>query len=209
MTNTRETIEAALVGRRLLDHPFYRRWEAGELRDGELRAYAEQYRHFETALPGVLASLAASLPEGAARDAVLDNLADEIGSPTHLELFERFASHYGARDVAATPAMAGLLAAYRENLEDSTGAALGGVAAYEVQGAAIATSKAEGLTDFYGASDDAATFWRVHGEVESDHAQWLTSSMDEFDDTAVTRGATRVADAWWKFLDEREALVAA
>ena len=43
-----------LRDRRLLAHPFYRRWEAGTLQPGELGAYAAQYRHFEAALPDVL-----------------------------------------------------------------------------------------------------------------------------------------------------------
>ena len=54
----RTEIDAVLVevlrDRRLLAHPFYRRWEAGTLERGELAAYAAQYRHFEAALPDVL-----------------------------------------------------------------------------------------------------------------------------------------------------------
>ena len=33
-------IWAGIGGKRLLDHPFYRRWEAGTLARGELAAYA-------------------------------------------------------------------------------------------------------------------------------------------------------------------------
>jgi pyrroloquinoline-quinone synthase len=207
---TATTIESALEGRRLLEHPFYRRWEAGELRDGELRAYAEQYRHFEASLPGILEAVIATLPNGAARDAVTDNLFDEIGAPTHLELFDGFADHYGAQDVPASPAMSNLLDAYRDNLAHSNAAALGGILAYEVQGAGIADTKSTGLTEFYGSTEAAATFWRVHGQVEGDHAQWLLDSCETFaSDPSFADGARRVADAWWIFLDEREALVAA
>src|ERR1700722_11629215 len=39
----RDALADALAGRQLLAHPFYRRWEAGTLVDGELAAYAEQY----------------------------------------------------------------------------------------------------------------------------------------------------------------------
>ena len=58
-------VAAALDGKRLLDHPFYRRWEAGEVTLGELADYASQYRHFESYLPRFLGELAESLPEGA------------------------------------------------------------------------------------------------------------------------------------------------
>ncbi|MGH9122719.1 MAG: hypothetical protein ACRDYC_12400, partial [Acidimicrobiales bacterium] len=87
-----EVVDRALEGRRLLSHPFYLRWEAGELSRGELARYAEQYRHMESALPVVLAAVADRLPAGPAREAVEANLADELGNPApHLDLFEDFA----------------------------------------------------------------------------------------------------------------------
>lgn len=39
-------VRESLADRQLLEHPFYRRWEAGELSREELTRYAEQYRHF-------------------------------------------------------------------------------------------------------------------------------------------------------------------
>ena len=104
----REVLAEAIVGRHLLSHPFYRRWEAGSLSEGELAAYAEQYRHIERALPGTLSAIAGALPEGRARDLVEANLADELGSPEpHAELFESFASAAGAEpEVADRPVVA-------------------------------------------------------------------------------------------------------
>ncbi|HXW31468.1 MAG TPA: hypothetical protein VEJ21_00145, partial [Acidimicrobiales bacterium] len=79
--------EEALADRRLLAHPFYRRWEAGELSGSELAAYAAQYRHFEAALPELLETVIQALPSGPARRAVEANLADERGVPAaHLSL---------------------------------------------------------------------------------------------------------------------------
>ena len=63
-SSTSSLVRAALAGRRLLEHPFYRRWEAGEVSMGELADYAAQYCHFEDYLPGFLTTLVASLPEG-------------------------------------------------------------------------------------------------------------------------------------------------
>ena len=57
-------VATALDGKRLLYHPFYRRWEAGEVTLGELADYAAQYRHFESYLPSFLGELADSLPKG-------------------------------------------------------------------------------------------------------------------------------------------------
>jgi pyrroloquinoline-quinone synthase len=207
-TQLHETLDAALVNRHLLDHPFYRRWEAGELNDGELAAYAEQYRYFETMLPTFLQCLSEQLPEGPARDAVLDNYRDEVSSPSHLELFEAFASFYGASDASISPAMAALVASYDEVLRRSPASALAGLLAYESQGAAIADSKAEGLIKHFNASSDAVTFWTVHGTLEESHAEWTMDALASLEpNEADVEAAVRlVGEAWWAFLDERELL---
>src|SRR5271154_3352661 len=127
----REVLAKAIVGRHLLAHPFYRRWEAGTLAEGELAAYAEQYRHIERELPVTLAAIAAALPEGRARSLVESNLADELGSPEpHVELFETFALAAGAApDAPATPSTAALLAVVRTTASNDPVAALAMVAA--------------------------------------------------------------------------------
>lgn len=202
------TLESSISDRKLLNHPFYRRWEAGELSNEELRLYAEQYRFFEQMLPQFLERLAKELPEGLARTSVLMNLADEVAHPSHLDLFEQFAAFYGSADAPISPSMQQLADAYSEALAESPSAALGGLWAYESQGAAIADSKAEGLTRFYGASSDATAFWSVHGSLEGDHAQWTLEALEslEPDVDEVTAAARLIAEAWWSFLDERESL---
>ena len=47
-------VHESLEGRLLLAHPFYRRWEAGELSEDELARYAGQDRYFEAYLPEFL-----------------------------------------------------------------------------------------------------------------------------------------------------------
>src|SRR5580700_5658139 len=106
MTIYLETVlESSISERRLLGHPFYRRWESGGLSNEELRRYAEQYRYFEEMLPRFLEQLAQELPDGFAREAVLKNLADEVAVPSHVELFERFAQFYQASVAPISPAM--------------------------------------------------------------------------------------------------------
>ena len=147
-----EVLAEAIVGRHLLTHPFYRRWEAGTLSGEELAAYAEQYRHIERELPVTLAAIAAALPEGQARTLVEANLADELGRPEpHTQLFESFARASGAEPEArATPSTAALLAVVRTTASNDPVAALAMIAAYEVQAADIAGSKGDGLRRHYG-----------------------------------------------------------
>jgi pyrroloquinoline-quinone synthase len=190
----------------LLDHPFYRRWEAGELSHEELTRYAEQYRFFEAMLPEFLETLSNQLPEGVARNYVLENLADETGSPSHLDLFDRFAAYYGATRPTISPAMHTLVAAYLELLQGTPDASLAGLWAYETQGARIADSKAEGLAQHYQAEEEALAFWAAHGSVEEDHARWTLEALEslEPDPEIATEAARLIGSAWWEFLSERE-----
>jgi pyrroloquinoline quinone (PQQ) biosynthesis protein C len=208
-----DALADALAGRQLLTHPFYRRWEAGTLADGELAAYAEQYRYMERALPATLGAIAAALPEGIARSLVEANLADELGSPSpHVELFESFAEAAGAAaDVKATPATAALVAAVRAAAATDPVAALAMVAAYEVQAADIAASKADGLRRYYGMDADGTRFWDAHTTQEVAHADWSTDALADLGtDPDVVRAAAKVAaDGWWEFLSERDALAPA
>ena len=205
--DTTAFINETLEGRRLLTHPFYQRWEAGELGEGELALYASQYRHFEAFLPTYLDELGRGLT-GPAHELVQRNLADEVAEPTHLSLFDAFAASVDAPSATPSPAMDALLATYRELLADSPEAALAGLAAYEVQGADIAASKGEGLRRHYGLDSTGTAFWDVHAELESDHATWTADALNDVDRDVVAHGVNAIAQAWWSFLDEREALAA-
>ena len=204
-----EALSSALTGRRLLDHPFYRRWEAGTVSTSELAAYAGQYRHFEAFLPGFLTRLVAALPGGPGRDLVASNLADEQGDPVaHVELFESFAAAVGAGRNPISAATSRLLSTYDELLDNSATSGLAGFVAYESQAAEIAGSKAEGLRRHYRLDDDGVRFWEHHARVDLEHGAWARDALAEAGVTGDAAGADlrRAADAWWEFLDERELL---
>jgi pyrroloquinoline-quinone synthase len=208
-----EVLAEAIVGRHLLAHPFYRRWEAGSLSESELAAYAEQYRHIERELPVTLAAIADALPAGRAHDLVEANLADELGTPEpHVQLFEGFARAAGAApDAPATPSTAALLAVVRTTAANDPLAALAMIAAYEVQAADIAASKGDGLRRHYGFDADGTAFWDVHRDQEVDHAGWSMEALTALgaDPDVVGAAATVSADSWWLFLSEREELAPA
>ena len=204
----------AVAGRRLLTHPFYRRWEAGTLRLADLAEYAAQYRHVEAELPATLARCAESLPAGPVRTVVEATLRDESGSEddtSHLELFDDYARATGApNEAAATPATAALVALYREAAEAGPAATLAVLAAYEVQAAEIAATKGDGLRRWYAMDEDATRFWDVHAQLDDLHHQWTLDALAALaeDPAEVVVQARRAAEAWWAFLDEREALLA-
>jgi pyrroloquinoline-quinone synthase len=200
--------DEALRDRRLLQHPFYRRWEAGQLELSELSEYAGQYRHFEAALPDVLDTVARGLEDADARALVRANLSDELGEPSpHLALFDDFTAEVGGSTSAeATPATGALVALYRDRCVSDPVGALAALAAYEVQAPQIASSKADGLRDHYGISPRGARFWEVHGVMDERHASWSLDALESVapDEDAVRTAARQAADAWWAFLDERE-----
>ena len=206
-------VARSLDGRALLTHPFYRRWEAGELTVGELREYAVHYRAFEAALPAVLTAVVDRLhAEGETEAAAMveDNLADELGRPEpHLALFDRFAGSLGgtATATAPGPAAEALVDTYFELVADGPVAALAGLAAYETQASAIASSKADGLRRWYGVDAGGTEFWDVHADMDADHGEWAVAALDLLgaDPVEVGAAARRGAEAWWALLDERQA----
>jgi pyrroloquinoline-quinone synthase len=203
------SIAHALEGRQLLTHPFYRRWEAGELRDGELAAYGAQYAHFERQLPRTLEAIVEASPTGRVRDDIAATLDDERHRPLpHVELLDGFLSAVGSVPTPPSRATASLVELYERAPSRSVAYGVGVVAAYEVQAAAIARTKADGLRAHYGLTGAATRFWDVHAALESEHADWTTDAADALPAAEVLAGVADSADAWWSFLDERDAEVA-
>ena len=207
-------IVAGAVGERvLLHHPFYRRWEAGDLSPVELSRYAEQYRHVEAALPQVLETILEGLPDGDPRSFVERNLAEERGVPAaHVAMFEEFASRVGARPtIPADPATARLVRLQHDSAARSPVTGIATLAAYECQAGDIALSKAEGLRRHYGIDGLGTWFWDVHAALEAQHADWSLEALAILDapEAPVAAAASEAAQAWWAFLDERESAAAA
>jgi pyrroloquinoline-quinone synthase len=202
-------VARALEDRQLLAHPFYLRWEAGRLQPGELAAYAEQYRHFEAAVPSLLRDVLAATDDEVAAGLVRLNLADEESNPMpHIELFERFADGVGAvRGAPATAATAELLRTYAGLAGAGSVPGLAAMVAYETQAPAIAASKASGLRRHYACEESTTSFWDVHATMDLDHGDWGIDALEamDADPGEVFVSARRAADAWWAFLDEREA----
>jgi pyrroloquinoline-quinone synthase len=204
-------LTAALIDRQLLEHPFYRRWEAGTLQPGELGAYAAQYRYFEAELPSILGSLLGRLEPGPAADLVRRNLSDEESNPEpHLAVFAGFASAVGSSDAPASDATRRLVDTYRHLVESSAGEGLAALVAYEMQAPAIAASKASGLRQHFGIDALGTRFWDIHATMDQDHARWGIEALAALDtpESRLIGAARSAADAWWAFLDDREAAAA-
>jgi pyrroloquinoline quinone (PQQ) biosynthesis protein C len=165
-----EIIDALDAARRSLDvleHPFYLRWRAGELRAPELALYAGEYRHAVTALADASTLAARRAPEPM-RPGLARHAAEERA---HVALWDAFAHAAGAT------ADGDALAPTRECARAWTAGAgalehLAVLYVLESGQPAIARTKLEGLIEHYGYAPEgpATEYFRVHETLDVEHA---------------------------------------
>lgn len=207
-------VRALVQARSLLEHPFYRAWQHGELTLDDLRLYASQYYHHVLAFPQYVSAAHAQCPDQQDRQALLENLIEEErGDENHPELWLRFAEGVGAarRDVeqaAPLPETRALVDLFREvTMRRSFAEACAALYVYESQVPDVARTKIAGLKQFYGVSDERTLqFFEVHIEADEVHAEVGAGMVRRHADTAsaraaVLRSAGECAGALWTFLD--------
>ena len=135
-----DRIQHRIADRSLLDHPFYRAWQAGDLTMGDLRIYAAQYYHFEAAFPTLLSAVHSRCDDREVRQSILDNLWDEEhGETNHRALWLDFCESIGlGRDEPETteplPGTRTMLDSYRSICREGTfQEGLAAIYAYEEQ----------------------------------------------------------------------------
>lgn len=140
----------------VLDHPFYRRWEHGDLAREDLAFYAGEYRHAVVALAE---TAAATGDAGHARE-----------ETQHIGLWDDFADSLEAPlDRAPRDGTAECADAWRRSDPLEARAVL-----YAVESAqpAISRTKLAGLITHYGfeAESPAMAYFRVHAMLDAEHA---------------------------------------
>jgi pyrroloquinoline-quinone synthase len=195
-----ERLDAARRRWNVLEHPFYRRWECGELTRDELTAYAGEYRHAVVAL--------ADAAETAAPLGGREHAAEE---EAHLELWDDFAAAVDAKpEPARLEGTARCVAAW-------TGAAdpieaLGILYAIEAGQPDVSRTKLEGLVQHYGFERDAeaTAYFRLHAERDREHAAQSRELLERHgrpeDSDRVVDAAERALIGNWSLLDSVEAL---
>jgi pyrroloquinoline-quinone synthase len=154
--NVIDRIDEARRRWNVLDHPFYLRWERGDLSRDELAFYAGEYRHAVVALAD-----AAS----AAGDA--DHAAEETA---HISLWDEFAAALDAPlDREPTTETCACADAWRA---DDALVARAVLYAVESGQPDISRTKLTGLVDHYGfaAGSPPTGYFELHAERDHEHA---------------------------------------
>jgi pyrroloquinoline-quinone synthase len=188
-------LDEARRRRNVLEHPFYTRWERGELTRSELSAYAGEYRHAVVALAGA-ADAAAPLagPEHAEEERA------------HVSLWDDFAETLGAdldrRPTAETERCAAAWTSAEDPLE-----ALAILYAIEAGQPDVSRTKLTGLVERYGfaESERGTAYFRLHAERDHEHAADSRALLERHaraeDEDRLVAAAERALDGNWELLD--------
>ena len=188
--NLIERLDAVRARWNVLDHPFYLRWERGELERSELAFYAGEYRHAVVALAD--ATAATGDPEHAAEETA------------HVDLWDDFARALDAPlDREPTPETSACATAWARADRPEALAVL-----YAVESAqpAIAETKLRGLVEHYGFAPDGdeTEYFALHAERDKEHAEaakaWLAQVAPE-DEGRLAAAAEEALRANWLLLD--------
>jgi pyrroloquinoline-quinone synthase len=188
-------IDEARARWNVLDHPFYRRWECGELTRHELGYYAGQYRHAVVAL--------ADAAETASPLAGPEHAAEERA---HVGLWDAFAREVGIegerRPNADTAECARAWTGATDELE-----ALAILYAVESGQPDVSRTKLAGLAEHYGIATDspAAAYFALHAERDGEHAEdsrlLLEQRAGEDDADRLVAAAEAALRGNWRLLD--------
>ncbi len=179
-------IDAARERWNVLEHPFYTRWEQGELTTEELARYAGEYRHAVVALARAARTARLHAEEEAQHIALWDDFASALGTEEHAE------------PLPQTRCCANAWAA----ADDELGAAAI-LYAIEAGQPAISETKLRGLLDHYGFSEGspAVEYFAVHGERDHEHAAEARTALAAADEERLVHLAESALAANWALLD--------
>jgi pyrroloquinoline-quinone synthase len=166
----------------VLEHPFYRRWSAGELSAAELARYAREYRHAVIAL--ARASIRAAEEAGPSYAPPLREHAREEAE--HVELWERFerfagaSSGHGGED-APDPLPETLTCARTWTAGEDVLEHLAVLYAIEASQPEIAKTKLDGLVERYGYTSEgpAVEYFELHATLDVEHARQARELIEE------------------------------
>jgi pyrroloquinoline-quinone synthase len=196
-----QRIEQARAKWDVLQHPFYKRWSAGELTSDDLACYSGQYRHAAEAIARMSASIADSAP-AEERPALRRHAAEEAD---HVALWDGFVEASGG-EIGAEPTAETLACVDEWTSADDRLSQLVRLYAVESGQPAISRTKREGLAEHYGIGDGPGNeYFRVHERADVEHAAevrgLIERHLDGADEAGLVAAAESTFRANWRLLD--------
>jgi pyrroloquinoline-quinone synthase len=190
--NLIERIDEARARRNVLDHPFYSRWERGELSRDELAFYAGEYRHAVVALA-----------DAASATGDQEHAAEELA---HIDLWDDFAAALDAPlDREPTAETRACADAWRRTDPLEARAVLYAVESGQPD---VSRTKLSGLVAHYGFEAGKGTaYFELHAERDHEHAAQSRTALEAAatgDADRLVAAAEAALDGNWRLLDAVE-----
>jgi pyrroloquinoline-quinone synthase len=188
--NLIERIDDARRRWNVLDHPFYLRWERGELTRDELAFYAGEYRHAVVALA-----------DAAAIGGDAEHAAEETA---HVALWDDFAAALEAPlDRKPTTETQECITAWEAKDSVEARAILYAVESSQPD---VSTTKLTGLVEHYGFSKESKStqYFELHAERDHEHAAASAEALRSThpkDADRLYAAAEQALKGNWKLLD--------
>ena len=188
-------VEEKIAENHLLNHSFYKAWNAGELKIETIQEYASQYFNHVSAFPRYISGIHTNCEDISIRQELLDNLIEEEkGEENHPELWLRFGEGMGkSRDAIANSQ------AIKETNElvdtfmklsrdEKTHIGMAALYCYESMVPEIAENKIDGLKKYYNINDEnTLKFFTVHIHADKWHREVISELLSNLCDSDKTR----------------------
>ena len=210
---TLRALDDLIRERSILQHPFYRAWQRGELTSDQVATYSRVYYPHVAAFPRYLKNAINCASDSVIRSALEQNLDDELTNPApHPELWLDFAAATGQEGQAVkcaepVPKTADSIATFDRLTNRDIASGLTALYAYESQQPEVAAEKLRGLRDCYGIhSPQALSYFAVHATADMEHRAAERSAIGRCLDSGTSPGtivnaAEEALDAYWNLLD--------
>ena len=175
----------------LLNHSFYKAWNAGELPKETIREYAAQYFQHVSLFPRYLSAIHSNCDDIKTRQLLLENLnEEEKGKENHPELWMRFAEGMGntrknVSETAPIKETEELVRTFKKlSKSEKYHIGLAALYCYESMQPEISETKKDGLQKFYNIKDeDTLKFFTVHMHADKWHRKVVRNIIKKVADS--------------------------